>query len=158
MNVISQKIEKADTSETEVIKTIEKWSGVVDGIGTALPLIGAAVILFTIGLGQENQKLFLELAVPFEIKSLFILAIAKLFESVFDELEIQIQNLYDKSNGRTDETIIKDAKIEFINLPDKKLLNEINATITNWNETVKDMKDPVFAKNLEKILKITGKS
>ena len=38
------------------------------------------------------------------------------------------------------------------------MLDDINNTIASWNETVNNMKDPVFEKNLEKILKITGKS
>ena len=113
VKVVAGKIEDRHPSETEVIKTIEKWSGLVDGIGTALPLIGAAVILFTIGLGKENQKLFLEIAVPFEIKSLFILASAKLFESVFDEYEIQVQNLYDSRNGKSEDSMMMNGKIEF---------------------------------------------
>ena len=107
---MTRKLHDKDTSETEIIKTIEKWSGIVDGIGTALPLIGAAVILFTVGLGKEYQYLFLEFAVPFEIKSLFILAAAKLFESVFDDFEIQIQNLYDKSNGKSGSEGMKGCK------------------------------------------------
>lgn len=144
-------------SETELIKTIEKWSGIVDSIGTALPLIGAAVILFTVGLGKENQKLFFEFAIPFEIKSLFILAIAKLFESVFDEFEIQVQKIYDNLNGKSEMRIPNDVKIEFVNF-DQQTLNEINSTLAVWNDTVRDMKDPVFESNLQKILKITGKS
>jgi len=157
-NAVSGKIEKRECSETEMVKTIEKWSGLVDGVGTALPLIGAAVILFTIGLGKENQKLFLELAVPFEIKSLFILASAKLFESVFDEFEIQVQSLYDQSNGKSeDNSMLMNGKIEFINLPTEYQLDEMNKTIAAWKETVDSMKDPQFNESLNKIIKITGK-
>lgn len=157
ISIINKSIRENKSSETEIVKTIDKWSGTVDSIGTALPLIGAAVILFTVGLGKENQKLFFEFAIPFEIKSLFILAIAKLFESVFDEFEIQIQKIYDRINGREKSEIPQDVRIEFVNF-DQQTLNDVNNTITAWNETVRDMKDPVFESNLQKILKITGKS
>lgn len=157
ISIINKSVREKMSSEIEIVKTIDKWSGTVDSIGTALPLIGAAVILFTVGLGKENQKLFFEFAIPFEIKSLFILAIAKLFESVFDEFEIQVQKIYDGINGKDTSTIPKDIKIEFVNF-DQQTLNDVNNTITAWNETVRDMKDPVFESNLQKILKITGKS
>ena len=156
-NIVLEKIEKENPSETEIIKVIEKWSGVVDGIGTALPLIGAAVILFTVGLGKDYQDLFLSFAVPFEIKSLLILATAKLFESIFDEFEIQIQKNLDSNGIVSGNQIPRDVKIEFVNF-DQQTLNDLNNTIAVWNETVKEMKDPVFESNLQKILKITGKS
>ncbi|HMS33295.1 MAG TPA: hypothetical protein PKC91_04340 [Ignavibacteria bacterium] len=156
IRIISKSINDNRATETEIVKTIEKWSGTVDSIGTALPLIGAAVILFTVGLGKENQKLFFEFAIPFEIKSLFILAIAKLFESVFDEFEIQVQKIYDGINGGKTSKVPQDVKIEFVNF-DQQTLNDVNNTINAWNETVRDMKDPVFESNLQKILKITGK-
>lgn len=157
IRIINNNLRENRSSESEIVKTIDKWSGTVDSIGTALPLIGAAVILFTVGLGKENQKLFFEFAIPFEIKSLFILAIAKLFESVFDEFEIQVQKIYDSINGKESSKIPQDVKIEFVNF-DQQTLNEVNDTIAAWNETVRDMKDPVFESNLQKILKITGKS
>lgn len=158
--IVLEKLKENDSSETEIIKIIEKWSGIVDGIGTALPLIGAAVILFTVGLGlgKDYQGLFLNFAVPFEIKSLLILATAKLFESVFDEFEIQIQKMYDFTNGKAEPHLVKDTKIEFINVPDKQTLKDINDTISSWNGTIANMKDPKFEENLNKILKITGKS
>lgn len=155
--IVLEKIERETPSETEIIKVIEKWSGIVDGIGTALPLIGAAVILFTVGLGKDFQDLFLSFAVPFEIKSLLILATAKLFESVFDEFEIQIQKKYDSNKVESGSQIPKEVKIEFINF-DQQTLNDVNNTIAAWNETVRDMKDPVFESNLQKILRIIGKS
>lgn len=149
---VNNKLHGGRASKKEVVTTIGKWNGFVDGIGTALPLIGAAVILFTIGLGKENQKLFLEIAVPFEIKSLFILASAKLFESVFDDLEIQVES------SMEDSIVIPKGTIEFVNLPDMNHLDEINRSMAAWKETVDNMKDPVFQKNLEMIMKITGKS
>ena len=101
--------------------------------------------------------LFLSFAVPFEIKSLLILATAKLFESIFDEFEIQIQKNLDSNGIVSGNQIPRDVKIEFVNF-DQQTLNDLNNTIAVWNETVKEMKDPVFESNLQKILKITGKS
>ncbi|MDZ4710703.1 MAG: hypothetical protein SGI89_00095 [bacterium] len=145
-------------TKSEINKIIDKWSGVVDGIGTALPLIGAAVILFTVGLGQQSQDLFLEIAIPFEIKSLFILAIAKLFESAFDDLEIQyLRHAPEEMGTVTDTELAKDMKFELVNLPDNTDLNEIKTILINWNQTIDKMKDPEFKKSLETINKIIGR-
>ncbi len=149
-NELDKKLREGILSRTEITKIIDKWSGIVDGIGTALPLIGAAVILFTIGLGKESQNLFLEFAVPFEIKSLFILAIARLFESAFDDLEIQYL-------GTVSESIPENIKDLRIDLPDSASIAEMNDLLSNLNETVQNMKDPKFEKTIESIMKITGK-
>ncbi len=53
-------------------------------------LIGAAVLLISIKLGEE---VFLGLSVPFEIKALIVLAIGKLFEPVLDQLGVEFQNV-----------------------------------------------------------------
>jgi len=63
---------------------------VIDSIATALPLIGAAILLVSIKLGEE---IFLGLSVPFEIKALIVLAIGKLFEPVLDQLGVDFQNV-----------------------------------------------------------------
>lgn len=68
-------------SENIITRVESKYGGLVDGIGTALPLIGAAILLVSIKIGPQ---LFLGFSVPFEIKSIIILAIAKLFSSVFE--------------------------------------------------------------------------
>jgi hypothetical protein len=82
-------------TEAEITRVIEKYTGFVDGLGTAMPLIGAAILLYTIGYEFENdsqRKLaFSGFAVPFEIKAILILASAKLFESVFDEIALRYQ-------------------------------------------------------------------
>ncbi len=82
-------------SEAEITRIIEKYTGFVDGIGTAMPLIGAAILLYTIGYEFENDETrklaFSGFAVPFEIKAILILASAKLFESVFDEIALKYQ-------------------------------------------------------------------
>ncbi|MGH2575723.1 MAG: hypothetical protein ACRDFC_08515 [Ignavibacteria bacterium] len=66
----------------EIIERItNRYSTIVDGIGTALPLLGAAILLISI---KEGAGMFLGFSVPFEIKAIVVLAIAKLFEVVFD--------------------------------------------------------------------------
>lgn len=149
---LDKKFTEGKLTRTEITKTIDKWSGVVDGIGTALPLVGAAVILFTVGLGQQSQSLFLEFAIPFEIKSLFILAIAKLFESTFDDLEIQYLNNID-AEAETNSNLT----IEIINLPDLRTLEEINKVFDNWNNTMDKMHNSEFNSILKNIVKIIGR-
>ncbi len=151
-STLDKRFNENNLTRNEISKIIDKWSGIVDGIGTALPLIGAAIILFTVGLG--NEVLFLHFAIPFEIKSLFILAIAKLIESAFDDMEIQYLK-YAKDN--INEGSLNSSKIEFVNLPSGADIKEINDLLKNWNETVDKMKDPEFSKNLETIKKIVNK-
>ncbi len=83
-------------NEEEITRIVDKYEGVVDGIGTALPLVGAGLILYFISQIQPghkssseldpNQVRFLHIGAPFEVKSIFILAAAKLFEPIFDSL------------------------------------------------------------------------
>lgn len=85
------KIEIIRTPATETIdRLIEGARSVIDSIATALPLIGAAILLVSIRLGEE---VFLGLSVPFEIKALIVLAIGKLFEPVLDQLGVEFQNV-----------------------------------------------------------------
>jgi hypothetical protein len=65
-------------------------TSVIDSIATALPLIGAAILLVSIRLGEE---VFLGISIPFEIKALIVLAIGKLFEPVLDQLGVEFQNV-----------------------------------------------------------------
>lgn len=139
------------TSRKELSKMIDKWSGIVDGIGTALPLIGAAVILLTVGLGRDYEYLFIEFAVPFEIKSLFILAIAKLFEFAFNELELQYQRMLPEDVEE------EGSKMPGVNLPDRETMEEFRHVLREWNTTVENMRDPVLEKNLDNIVKIIGR-
>lgn len=76
-------------SET-IDRVVDSYASVIDSISTALPLLGAAILLISIRLGEE---VFLGLSVPFEIKALIILAIGKLFEPVLDQLSVEFQNL-----------------------------------------------------------------
>jgi len=85
------KIEIIRTPATETIdRLIEASTSVIDSIATALPLIGAAVLLISITLGEE---IFLGLSVPFEIKALIVLAIGKLYMPVLDQLGVEFQNV-----------------------------------------------------------------
>jgi len=85
------KIEIIRTPATETIdRLISAATSVIDSIATALPLIGAAILLISIQLGQE---VFLGISVPFEIKALIVLALGKLFEPVLDQLGVEFQNV-----------------------------------------------------------------
>jgi uncharacterized protein YaaR (DUF327 family) len=85
------KIEIIRTPATETIdRLISAATSVIDSIATALPLIGAAILLVSIRLGEE---VFLGISIPFEIKALIVLAIGKLFEPVLDQLGVEFQNV-----------------------------------------------------------------
>ena len=85
------KVEIIRTPASETIdRIIEASMSIIDSIATALPLIGAAILLVSIKLGEE---IFLGLSVPFEIKALIVLAIGKLFEPVLDQLGVDFQNV-----------------------------------------------------------------
>jgi hypothetical protein len=71
-------------------RIINSYTSVIDSIATALPLIGAAVLLISIKLGEE---IFLGLSVPFEVKALIVLALGKLFEPVLDQLGVEFQSV-----------------------------------------------------------------
>jgi hypothetical protein len=71
-------------------RVINSYTSVIDSISTALPLIGAAILLISIKLGEE---IFLGLSVPFEVKALIVLALGKLFEPVLDQLGVEFQNI-----------------------------------------------------------------
>ncbi len=79
-----------EASDDSITRIIDRYSGIVDGLGTALPLLGAAILLISI---EKGPAVFLGFAVPFEIKSILILAIAKLFDSVFDALALNYQEI-----------------------------------------------------------------
>lgn len=59
---------KGDSSDSEITRIIDKYSGVVDAIGTAMPLGGAAILIGVVGSGVSNvefNKYFTGFAVPF---------------------------------------------------------------------------------------------
>lgn len=80
----------------EIIERItSRYASIVDGIGTALPLLGAAILLISI---KEGPIIFLGFSVPFEIKAIVILAIAKLFEGVFEAQALKFAELREELN------------------------------------------------------------
>jgi hypothetical protein len=88
-NKLKLEILRSPVSET-IDRIISSYTSVIDSIATALPLLGAAVLLISIQLGEE---VFLGLSVPFEVKALIILALGKLFEPVLDQLGVEFQNV-----------------------------------------------------------------
>ena len=88
-NKLKLEIIRTPASET-IDRIISSYTSVIDSISTALPLIGAAILLISIKLGEE---VFLGLSVPFEVKALIVLALGKLFEPVLDQLGIEFQNI-----------------------------------------------------------------
>lgn len=81
---------RTTTPRENVDRIISSSISLIDGYATALPLVGAAFLLVSIKLGPE---IFLGLSVPFEIKSLIVLAIAKLFEPVLDYIGVKFQKI-----------------------------------------------------------------
>ena len=85
------KIEIVRNPASETIdRVITSYTSVIDSTATALPLLGAALLLISIRMGEE---VFLGLSVPFEIKALIVLALGKLFEPVLDQLGVEFQNI-----------------------------------------------------------------
>jgi len=88
-NKLRLEIIRTPASET-IDRVVSSYTSVIDSISTALPLIGAAILLISIQLGKE---VFLGLSVPFEVKALIVLALGKLFEPVLDQLGVEFQNV-----------------------------------------------------------------
>ncbi len=88
-NKLKKEVTRTPATET-IDRIITSYTSIVDSISTALPLIGAAILLISIKLGED---VFLGLSVPFEIKALIILAIGKLFEPVLDNMSVEFQNV-----------------------------------------------------------------
>ena len=81
---------KRNPASETIDRVITSYTSVIDSIATALPLLGAALLLISIRMGEE---IFLGLSVPFEIKALIVLALGKLFEPVLDQLGVEFQNI-----------------------------------------------------------------
>ncbi len=97
---LKMKKEVSRRTSTETIdKILSSYITIVDSIAMSLPLIGAAILLISIKLGEE---VFLGISVPFEVKALIILAIGKLFEPVFDQLGLEFQNIVDTVKNMND--------------------------------------------------------
>ncbi len=115
------KIEIIRTPASETIdRLIQAATSVIDSIATALPLIGAAILLISIRFGEE---VFLGISVPFEIKALIVLAIGKLFEPVLDQLGVEFQNVVNHVKDIRDKYF---SRIQVEN--SRNLLRQINQT------------------------------
>lgn len=90
---LRKEITEKGLTEGSLSRLIDKYSGTVDAVATALPLLGAAFLLVSI---KEGPTIFLGFSVPFEIKSILILAIGKLFESVFDAMAVKYNEIQDE--------------------------------------------------------------
>ena len=71
-------------------RILEGYVTAIKGISTAVPLIGAAILLVSVKLGPE---IFIGISVPFEIKALLVLAIGELFIIVFDEMGVMFNDI-----------------------------------------------------------------
>lgn len=124
---------KKEVSRTPATETIDKivsaYTTIIDSISMTLPLIGAALLLISIKLGEE---VFLGLSVPFEVKALIILALGKLFEPVLDQLSLEFQNVvnhvtdmrdkyYSKLQVRNTQSIIRQLSLQQSNSAAGKL-------------------------------------
>lgn len=86
---------KVTTPRENIDRIISSSISLIDGYATALPLVGAAFLLVSIKLGPE---IFLGLSVPFEIKALIVLAMAKLFEPVLDYIGVKFQKVLNQAS------------------------------------------------------------
>jgi len=112
------------TSPEIIDRVVGSSVSVIDGISTALPLIGAAILLISIKLGPE---VFLGLSVPFEIKALVVLAIGKLFEPVLDEMSIEFDHVINKANDLKDRYYAQAQLDHFEKIVKRLETNQINA-------------------------------
>ncbi|MCL5031246.1 MAG: hypothetical protein M1480_19760 [Bacteroidetes bacterium] len=146
------KLELVRTPASETIdRVITSYSSVIDSISTALPLIGAAILLISIRLGEA---VFLGFSVPFEIKALIILALGKLFEPVLDQLGVEFQNIVNHVRD------LKDRYFSRIQVENSKNIlnklgsgNEFSAPSIS-NETLHNLKE--FNTILENISKLSN--
>ena len=140
-------VEVVRTPTSEIIdKIISSYLSIVEGISTALPLIGAAILLLSTRMGEE---IFLGLSVPFEIKALIILALGKLFEPVFDQMGIEYQNVVSNVKAKKEKYFAKMQSESTENLVGKiEELSRINKTpgistedLNNYKEFLHQVSD-----------------
>jgi hypothetical protein len=143
---------RSTTPRENIDRIISSSMSLIDGYATALPLVGAAFLLVSIKLGPE---IFLGLSVPFEIKALIVLAIAKLFEPVLDYIGVKFQKVINQASDFQEQYY---QKIQ-INQTDKL----IKILTNNENQQNINLQTPVintdqlkqYREELEKINSIT---
>lgn len=104
-------------------RIITSYTSIIDSVATALPLIGAAILLISIKLGEE---IFLGLSVPFEVKALIVLALGKLFEPVLDQLGVEFQSVVNHVADIRDKYF---SRIQVEN--SKNILKQLNSSSTS---------------------------
>lgn len=109
-------------SYENIDRILESYISAVKGISTAVPLIGAAILLVSVKLGPE---VFIGISVPFEIKALLVLAIGELFCIVFDRMGVAFNDII---NG------IKDLRERFF----------VRVQMDNTNLLIKRMEDDLI--------------
>jgi hypothetical protein len=152
-NKLKKEVKRSPSTET-IDRIISAYTTIIDSVSMALPLIGAALLLISIKLGEE---VFLGLSVPFEVKALMILALGKLFEPVLDQLSIEFQNIvthvadmrhkyYSKLQVRNTQAIIKQLANQTNDLDVKNLpelpLKEMEAyknLLSNTSQITKEL-------------------
>jgi hypothetical protein len=131
-NKLKLEVLRSPASET-IDRIITSYESVIDSISTALPLIGAAILLISIKLGEE---IFLGLSVPFEIKALIVLALGKLFEPVLDQLGVEFQNVV---------THVQDMKEKYFSRiqieNSKNLIKQLNTQASGFRGSEISVKD-----------------
>ena len=143
------RIEIIRTPATETIdRLIQGAISVIDSIATALPLIGAAILLVSIRLGEE---VFLGISVPFEIKALIVLAIGKLFEPVLDSLGVEFQNVVNHVKD------IRDKYFSRIQIESSKsLMKQLNQGGLSGNSQLTDEQMKQYREVVEHVTKLSS--
>lgn len=136
---------RTTTPRENVDRIISSSISLIDGYATALPLVGAAFLLVSIKLGPE---IFLGLSVPFEIKSLIVLALAKLFEPVLDYIGVKFQKVLNEAQDYK-EKYYKKIQIEQNNKIINLLSQSIAGNIDNSATQIDNIKK--FREEIEQI-------
>jgi len=139
---------KVTTPRENIDRIISSSISLIDGYATALPLIGAAFLLVSVKLGPE---IFLGLAVPFEIKALVVLAIAKLFEPVLDYIGVKFQKVINAASDFQEQYYQKMQLKQFDNLI--KIVSDSSLTETKRDFQTENIK--IYREELEKIKTIS---
>ena len=144
------RIEIIRTPASETIdRLIQAATSVIDSIATALPLIGAAILLISIRLGEE---VFIGISVPFEIKALLVLALGKLFEPVLDQLGVDFQNVVNHVKDIREKYF---SRIQVENSRSlMKQINQTGASAAKTEMTVEEMAQ--YKKSVEHTAKLSG--
>lgn len=140
---------RATTPRQNIDRIISSSMSLIDGYATALPLVGAAILLVSIKLGPE---IFLGISVPFEIKALIVLAMAKLFEPVLDYIGVKFQKILNNADDYQEQFYQK--------MQVKQTEKLIGIMEKNGSSTSKESNLPVehlvkYREELEKIKKIS---